>query len=498
MMPKPLIVFEMANNHMGDPTHGIATIRAMREACTGFEDTFELAFKLQYRDLDTFIHASARGRDDLKYVKRFEETRLTADAFATLVAEMSVQGFNTVCTPFDENSVGQIEAHGIQTIKIASCSLTDWPLLERIAQTDKPIIASTAGATLDEIDKVVSFFLHRSKDLTLMHCVAEYPTPDASLQIGQIEILRERYPQCRIGYSTHEAPENTTAVCIAVAKGAQVFEKHVVLPTEKYAANAYSATPAQITAWLEAARRAMTMCGDLMRYTPSQSERAGLNSLRRGVFTTRDIPAGTVIERDMIEFAFPPVDGQVTANQWSKYSRFVTTKSIAAGQPVRSAEVEESQLRGQILNIVEGVKSLLKAGNVVVPGKSDLEISHHYGLGRFDEVGLTMVTVVNREYCKKLLVMLPGQSHPEQYHLKKEETFVVLHGVLTIWLDGQAQQAQTGDVITVSRGTRHAFRSDSGVVFEEISSTHDKADSYYTDPTVALNANRKTWLSYWM
>lgn len=483
---------------MGDLPHGISTIQAMRAACNGFEDTFELAFKLQYRDLDTFIHSSARGRNDIKYVKRFEETRLTATAFATLVAEMTAQGFTTVCTPFDENSVGQIEAHGIHTVKIASCSLTDWPLLERIAQTNKPVVASTAGATLDEIDKVVSFFLHRGKDLTLMHCVAEYPTPDESLQIGQIEVLRSRYPQCRIGYSTHESPSNTVAVCIAVAKGAQVFEKHVVLPTEKYAANAYSASPDQITAWLESARRAIAMCGNSTRYTPSDSERAGLHSLRRGVFSKRDIPTGTVIDHSMVEFAFPPVDGQITANQWSKYSRFVTTEPISAGQPVRSGNVKESQLRGQILDIVEGVKKLLKAGNVVVPGKSDLEISHHYGLDRFNEVGLTMVTVVNREYCKKLLVMLPGQMHPEQYHLQKEETFVVLHGGLTVWLDGKEQEAHAGDVITVNRETRHAFRTEGGVVFEEISSTHDKSDSYYTDPAIAKNTNRKTWLSYWM
>ena len=142
-MSKPLMVYEMANNHMGDLPHGIATIRAIREACRGFEDEFDFAFKLQYRDLDTFIHAPARGRDDIKYVKRFEETRLSDEAFRALVAEMDAQGFITVCTPFDENSVSRIEAHGIHTIKIASCSLTDWPLLERIAQE-----AHTFGALL--------------------------------------------------------------------------------------------------------------------------------------------------------------------------------------------------------------------------------------------------------------------------------------------------------------------------------------------------------------
>ena len=155
-------------------------------------------------------------------------------------------------------------------------------------------------------------------------------------------------------------------------------------------------------------------------------------------------------------------------------------------------------LRGRVLDAVTRVKALLAAGNIVVPGKSDLELSHHYGMERFDEFGLTMVTVVNREYCKKLLVMLPGQTHPEQYHEKKEETFVVLYGQLDLWLDGEHQQAVAGDVITVQRGVRHRFHSAAGTVFEEISSTHVKDDSYYTDPAIADNPRRKTWLTYWM
>jgi len=495
---KPLFVFEMANNHMGDLEHGINTIRAMREACNGFEDQFDFAFKLQYRDLDTFIHRSMRGRSDVKYIKRFEETRLSDEAFRALVSEMRSQGFRTVCTPFDENSVASIEAHGIDSIKIASCSFGDWPLMERIAASDRPVIASTATATLEEMDNVVSFFLHRGKDLTLMHCVAEYPTADEALQVNQIELLRGRYPDCRIGYSTHESPDNTVAVMLALAKGATVFEKHVVLPTAKYAANAYSADPAQIRAWLTAARQALAICGARERYQPSESERSSLHALRRGVFALADIPAGGEIDAGQVEFAFPPVEGQLTTNDWSKYSRFTAREAIAAGQPVLHAQVAEQHLRGRVLQAVTAVKALLKAGNIVVPGKSDLELSHHYGMERFDEFGLTMVTVVNREYCKKLLVMLPGQTHPEQYHEKKEETFVVLHGELRLWLDGVEQVARAGDVITVARGVRHKFHTAGGVVFEEISSTHHKEDSFYTDPAIAQNPRRKTWLTYWM
>jgi N-acetylneuraminate synthase len=109
-----------------------------------------------------------------------------------------------------------------------------------------------------------------------------------------------------------------------------------------------------------------------------------------------------------------------------------------------------------------------------------------------------MLTVVNRAYCKKILVLLPGQSHPEQHHKQKEETFVVIHGSMKVILDDVEQDARAGDVITVERGVRHAMRSEHGCVFEEISSTHYTDDSYYTDPAIAANKNRKTQLTHWL
>ena len=162
MAERPLFILEMANNHMGDVAHGVALIRAMRDAVAGF-DQFEFAFKLQFRDLDTYIHPSARGRADLKYVKRFEETRLSRANFEALIAEMRACGFTPACTPFDEPSVQLIEDVGVDVVKVASASFTDWPLLERVSRVDKPVVASTATATLDEMDAVVSFFLHRAQ-----------------------------------------------------------------------------------------------------------------------------------------------------------------------------------------------------------------------------------------------------------------------------------------------------------------------------------------------
>ncbi|MCJ7532985.1 MAG: N-acetylneuraminate synthase family protein, partial [Anaerolineales bacterium] len=275
---EPLFVFDMANNHMGSVEHGLRIIREMHEVSKDFG--FNFGFKLQYRHLDMFIHPDYRDRMEFKYVKRFSETRLDADQFRALKDEMKTLGFVAICTPFDEPSVDLIEEHDFDVIKVGSCSFTDWPLLERIVKTDKPIIVSTAGALLEDIDKVVSFFEHRQKDFALMHCVGEYPTPDAHLQLNQVRFLKQRYPQVSIGYSTHERPDNVDAIKMAIAEGATIFEKHVGVPTEQIRQNAYSATPEQIRRWLEAASQAFEMCGVSGRRPEfSEKELASLQSL---------------------------------------------------------------------------------------------------------------------------------------------------------------------------------------------------------------------------
>lgn len=496
-IPEPLFVFEMANNHMGNVEHGIRIIREFKEITRDFDFTF--AFKLQYRQLDTFIHPDFRDRFDIKHVKRFQETRLSEAEFLTLLDEIRRCGFLAMCTPFDEASVDFIERHGFDILKIGSCSITDWPLLERIAQTNKPIIASTAAAPLEDIDKVVSFFCHRDKELALMHCVAEYPTPEERFQLNQVDLLRNRYPKLRIGYSTHEDPGQLDGIKMAIAKGASIFEKHVGVPTESWPLNDYSVTPAQMAAWLQAARRAYAMCGVVgQRSVPARAEVESLYNLRRGVFARTLLKAGEVISGEQVFMAFPSQSTQFTANDWSKYAQFVALADIPAGAPLVAANTQRSDSRQQVYDIVQRVKQLLRKSHVITPGAAELEISHHYGLERFVEYGLVMINVVNREYCKKLLVMLPGQTHPEQYHQQKEETFLILHGGMRLWLDGEPRDCKPGDVVTVDRGVRHRFHSEHGVVFEEISSTHYKDDSYYTDKAIAANRHRKTYLRYWL
>lgn len=496
-IPEPLFILEMANNHMGDIDHGISLIRSFGKICRKYP--FRFAFKLQYRDLDTFIHPEAKNRNDIKYVKRFNETRLTKSQFNILISEIRANSFLTMATPFDEISVNLIEEQKLDFIKIASCSFTDWPLLERIAKTNFPIIASTAGASLDEINQVVSFFQHRKKDFAILHCVGEYPTPNEKMHLSQIDYLKKNFDGLRIGFSTHESPDNIDIIKIAIAKGATIFEKHVGLPTDIYPINAYSATPSQVDAWLLAASYAFNVCGEGQTRLPLNSEeKVSLKALRRGVFAKRLIKKGEIIKLEDVFFAFPPIEKNISANEWSKHTTFFAKNDIGKNNALTTNNVNRQDQRIHILSIVTKVNNFLKASNIVVPGAAHLEISHHYGLEKFNEFGLVLITVVNREYCKKLLVSFPFQTHPEQYHKKKEETFHVLSGEVHLKLDGVVSICRPGDVITVKPNVKHSWVSPTGSVIEEISSTHFKDDSFYTDLLINERKHRKTLLTYWM
>jgi len=495
-----LFIFDMANNHMGDMEHGLSIIREVHKTCSDFFSLgWNFAFKFQYRNLDTFIHPDYKDRMDLKYIKRFSEARLNEEEFLVLKNEVEKLGFCSICTPFDEESVEAVVKHGYGVIKIASASFTDWSLLEKIARTDKPIIASTGGVKLEDIDRVVSFLQHRNKKFAIMHCVGQYPTPENQLQLNQIGLLRGRYPDVVVGFSTHEAPDNFAAVKMAVAKGASIFEKHVSVKSDKYPINAYSATSEQVRGWLAAAQEAYECCGVAgQRHDPTKKELADIRQFQRGAFAAVEIKAGERVEAKNTFFAFPNQEGQILANEMSKYVVFTALKNFKKDEPIMASELEKMDTREKVYGAVEKVNKLLRQASITFSNKWDFELSHHYGLERFYEVGASIASCINREYCKKLIIVLPNQRHPTHFHKVKEETFNVLYGDVTFNLDDKPLECKAGDIVVVERGMKHSFTTKNGCIFEEVSTTHIPGDSYYEDQEIMKNKNRKTILTYWI
>lgn len=489
-LDKPLFTFEMANNHMGDVDHGILIVKEFGKIIKKYPE-FNFSMKLQYRD-KSFFHPDHIDRKDHKLIKRFTETRLSDVDFKKIIDETHAQGFISMCTPWDEVAVDYQCDMGVRIIKIASCAFTDWPLLEKIAQKDLPIIASTAGANEDDIKNVYTFLKNRNKDFAILHCVGEYPCINEHLDLNQIDYLTSRY-EVPIGYSTHEDPDNFDSIKIAVGKGARIFEKHVGVATERYDLNLYSANPAQIDQWLAAARGAFIMCGGdyKVRKTFSDKEVADLRILYRGAFAASNLEPGTDIT-DKFFLAMPNIEGQLVAKDLGKYKKYKTTKKITAGSPLMLNELECDDQKLLVKKVYEALRKVVDNSPLILAKNTYIEISHHYGLERFSEIGAGLIHLINREYSKIVIVMLPGQSYPKHRHHQKDETYYVLSGQLIVETALGETILDPGKTLSVERGVVHSFRTDTGVVFEEIATTYIKGDSVYLDNLINENKDRKT------
>jgi len=310
-----LFVLEMTNNHQGNLERGIQIIHE-HSRVVRFNNV-RAAIKLQFRNLETFVHKDFINRNDIYYIRRIQETRLSKDEYAQLVENIRKSGCIPMSTPFDEKSVEMCVEFELPIIKVASADGNDWLLLEKIAKTKKPVIVSTGGVSLKDLDDLVTFFEHRNIPLALNHCVAGYPTEDHELELDQIDYMQKRYSNHPIGISTHEYHDWSSSMFIAYGKGVRLFERHIDINTDGFQVAKYSSLPNQIDTWFKAFHKARQMSGTSKntRRIPIEKEVKYLDSYVRGVYAKHDIQEGQYLTEDDIYLAIPLQKGQISTRE---------------------------------------------------------------------------------------------------------------------------------------------------------------------------------------
>jgi len=494
-----IIILDVANNHFGDVKHGLNLINEFSKL--NYPKGYTTYFKLQYRNLDTFIHPDSPKESH--YIKRFNSTKLNKEQLSSLAAnikELDNEKFKLMITPFDEDSVRWASDSEADIIKIASCSANDWPLLEEASALNKPIVASTGGLDIESIDNLVSFLRHRAVNFSLMHCISVYPTKPENCNLSFIDTLKKRYPKISIGWSTHEPPFDTNLVIAAISKGANLLERHICLPKEDKPQNAYSSTTHELQSWLDKIELTNQILGE-SHLKNREEEINSINSLSRGVYAKKFIKKGEFINKKDIYFAFPLIKkGQHTSSSIKFPSEALLdinkNESLIESKNIKSPKKNPNLY---LKSAIHEIKALLSLGNIHLNSTFKLELSHHKGPENFKKIGTTIINCINREYCKKILVQLPQQFHPLHYHPKKEETFQILYGKLEIISDGHKYSLNEGETLTVLPGVWHCFYSEKGCIFEEISTTHFNEDSVYKEKSIQLlnRKQRKTTVDHW-
>ncbi len=333
-----LFVLEMANNHWGRLARGLKIIADFSKIVRF--NNVRASIKLQIRDVNNFIHRDFRDRDDIRYIKKTRQTQMAREEIATLVHAIIKSGCIPSATPFDEASVDFCEELELPLIKLASSDITDWSLIERIARTKKPVIASSGGSSLKDTDDLVTFFGNRNIPLALNHCVSLYPTEERNLELNQIDFLKNRYPNNTIGFSTHEYKNWEMSMAIAYAKGARTFERHIDIENDNIPVSPYCSQPHQVDVWFKAFRQAKRMCGTpgTMKRRCEEEEIKYLDGLVRGVYAKRDLKLGHAVREGDVYLAVPLQKGQISSRELMFGQTLL--RDVSADLPIKIDQID--------------------------------------------------------------------------------------------------------------------------------------------------------------
>jgi N-acetylneuraminate synthase len=217
------ITAEIGINHNGDL--GIAkrlidvAVMAGCDAVKFQKRTPEKAVPPEYREV---IRETPWGL--ISYLDYRRKVEFGEEEYRSIDQYCREKGIHWFASCWDEDSVDFIEQFSPPCYKIASASLTDLPLLEKIRETGKPMIVSTGMSTFEEIEQAVE--LVGSDRLLLAHSTSTYPCPPEELNLRMIHTLQTRF-NCPVGYSGHEVGLQTTFA--AVTLGAAFVERHITL-----------------------------------------------------------------------------------------------------------------------------------------------------------------------------------------------------------------------------------------------------------------------------
>lgn len=227
------IIAEIAQAHEG--SLGIAHSYIDALANTGVD---AVKFQTHIADAESSefeqfrVNFSYEDKTRFDYWKRME---FTAEQWAGLKEHCEEKGMEFISSPFSIAAVELLERIGVKRYKIGSGEMTNYLMLQKIAETGKPIILSSGMSDLTELDETISFLRKWENPLSLLQCTTAYPTQPEEWGLQMIQFLKERY-KMPVGFSDHSA--NIFAGLAAVTLGAEILEFHVVFNHEMFGPDA--------------------------------------------------------------------------------------------------------------------------------------------------------------------------------------------------------------------------------------------------------------------
>lgn len=341
------IIGEIGQNHNGSVD--IAKLIVELVTRPVHEDDFNLdlkpmnAVKLTRRDLNEELTTTQMNRiydTPNSFGRTYGEHRaaleLSDEEHYDVYKYAKSKGLDFVETLCARGCLSMLRLFTPDYLKVASRDLTNLPLLAAMAETKIPIILSTGMAGKKELDDALEIITHYHSDISILHCVSQYPTAPDNLNLNTILYLKEHYPQYRIGFSDHTI--GISAPVVAVGMGAEIIEKHITIDRHmKGTDQAGSLGPDGVNRMVRDIRICEKWLGVKDLYI-DKSVAGSKVKLERSIATRRDMKKGEVIVENDLHM-LSPGDGY----KWSQLNE-VVGKELLVDIP-RNEVIYPSQIK---------------------------------------------------------------------------------------------------------------------------------------------------------
>lgn len=331
-MKPTYIIGEIGQNHNGsvDIAKLIVELvsRPVREEVFGLDLRPMDAVKMTRRDLSEELTTSQMNRpydNPNSFGKTYGEHRafleLDDQAHFEVYKYAKEKGLDFVETLCAKGCLSLLKLFTPDYLKVASRDLTNLPLLSAMAETKIPIILSTGMAGKKELDDALDVITRYHNNISILHCVSQYPTHPENLNLKTISYLKKNYGQYRIGFSDHTI--GISAPAIAVGMGAEIIEKHITIDRHmKGTDQPGSLGPEGVNRMVRDIRMVEKWLGEEDIYI-DKSVASSKVKLERSIASIVDIKTGDVITEDMIHM-LSPGDGF----KWAEKNKVIGHRAI--------------------------------------------------------------------------------------------------------------------------------------------------------------------------
>lgn len=290
------IIAEAGVNHNGSPELAYKLIDAAKEAgadCIKFQ-TFRSVNLVSKSAQKADYQKNTTGNGS--QAEMLQKLEFPYDIFLKLKEYCDQIGICFLSTPFDHESIEFLNTIDMPFWKIPSGEVTNLPYLVALAQTGKPVVMSTGMCDMVEIEAAIKVLRdHGTKEIKLLHCNTEYPTPFEDVNLKAMQTMRDSFG-IEVGYSDHT--KGIEVPVAAVALGAGMIEKHFTLDRNMEGPDhKASLEPGELKAMVEAIRNIEKALGDGIK-RPSKSEKANRPVARKSIVAKKNIMAGEILTKE--------------------------------------------------------------------------------------------------------------------------------------------------------------------------------------------------------